>query len=62
MNYESPRFIVHGSIESLTLQNPADPNGDDPCRFNNPRGNKQTGPADLIQGQAALATCTPTSA
>lgn len=61
MNYESPRFIVHGSIESLTLASGND--GDDPCRFNKPRDeNKQTGAADLIQGQANLATCTPTSA
>lgn len=62
MNYESPRFIVHGSIESLTLQNPADPNGEDDCRVVGQRGFKQTGTADLIQGNAALETCVPTSA
>lgn len=61
MSYQAPRLIVHGSIETLTLQN-ADPNGQDPCRFNDPRDTfKQTGTADFVQGQAALATCTPAS-
>lgn len=61
MSYEAPRLVVHGSIESLTLQ--AVPNGNDPCRFNNPRNSfKQTGLADLIQGNAALQSCTPMSA
>jgi hypothetical protein len=31
--------------------------GNDPCRDNPPRGPKQTGPADLIQGNANLTTC-----
>jgi len=59
MEYEAPSFIVHGSIESLTLLG----DGEDPCRYNPPRDEfKQTGAADLIQGQANLATCTPASA
>ena len=59
--YESPRLIVHGSVEALTLQSGND--GNDPCRFNEPRDEyKQTGTADLIQGQANLATCVATSA
>lgn len=63
MSYEAPRLTVHGPIQSLTLQQGGPPNGNDPCRFNNPRDTfKQTGAADLIQGQAALQTCTPTSA
>ncbi len=63
MNYEAPQFIVHGSIESLTLQSQGGPpDGNDPCRDNPPRGFKQTGTADLIQGNAALETCTPASA
>ena len=57
--YEPPRLIVHGSVETLTLQN----SGNDPCRYNDPRdAYKQTGVADLIQGQANLATCVGTSA
>jgi hypothetical protein len=53
--YESPRLLILGTVKELTLQQ-----GQDPCRWNNPRnGFKQTGPADLILGQAALATCSP---
>jgi hypothetical protein len=56
MQYEAPRLIVHGSVEALTLQSSGN-DGNDPCRDNPPRGDKQTGPADLILGQANLATC-----
>ena len=59
--YEAPRLIVHGSVETLTLQ--SGNSGSDPCRYNDPRDEyKQTGVADLIQGQANLATCVATSA
>lgn len=58
MSYDAPRLVVHGKIEMLTLQG----DGNDPCRFNKPRDEfKQTGVADLIQGQATLQTCTPAS-
>lgn len=61
MTYEAPRLVVHGSIEMLTLASSGN-SGNDPCRFNNPRDEfKTTGQADLILGQANLATCTPTS-
>jgi hypothetical protein len=60
--YEAPRLIVHGSVEALTLQSSGN-SGNDPCRYNEPRDEyKQTGTADLIQGQANLATCVATSA
>jgi len=60
--YEAPRLIVHGSVETLTLQSSGN-SGNDPCRYNDPRDEyKQTGVADLIQGQANLATCVATSA
>jgi hypothetical protein len=60
--YEPPRLIVHGSVETLTLQSSGN-DGNDPCRYNDPRdAYKQTGVADLIQGQANLATCVGTSA
>jgi hypothetical protein len=56
--YESPRLYVHGSVGKLTAASGND--GNDPCRFNEPRDSyKQTGPADLIQGQANLTTCSP---
>jgi len=56
VKYEAPRLIVHGSVEELTLASGND--GNDPCRFNEPRDEyKQTGAADYIQGQANLATC-----
>ena len=56
--YEAPRLIVHGSVETLTLQS-----GNDPCRYNIPRDEyKQSGVSDLIQGQAGLATCIASSA
>lgn len=57
MAYESPRFTVHGSIESLTMQTP---DGNDPCRTVGPHGPlKQTGEADGVhsQGPDALANC-----
>jgi hypothetical protein len=58
MPYEAPRLIVHGSLQALTLQSSGN-DGEDPCRFNEPRDEyKQTGPADLILGQANLTTCT----
>jgi hypothetical protein len=51
--YERPVLVVLGRVEELTLAG----DGNDPCRDNPPRGYKQTGPADFIQGQANLATC-----
>jgi hypothetical protein len=57
MSYEAPRITVLGSVQALTLQSSGN-SGEDPCRSNDPRDtNKQTGPADLILGQANLATC-----
>jgi hypothetical protein len=54
--YEPPRLVLYGGFAELTLASGND--GNDPCRFNDPRGvNKQTGPADLILGQANLTTC-----
>ena len=54
--YERPQLFVLGNVAELTFASGND--GNDPCRFNNPRNTfKQTGPADLIQGQANLATC-----
>ena len=53
--YERPVLVVLGRVEELTLGSGND--GNDPCRDNPPRGFKQTGPADFIQGQANLATC-----
>jgi hypothetical protein len=62
MHYEAPRLIIHGSVAELTLQSSGN-DGEDPCRFNDPRDEyKQTGAADLILGQANLTTCTPASA
>jgi len=59
--YEPPRLIVHGSVETLTQA--SGNSGNDPCRYNDPRDDyKQTGVADLIQGQANIATCIGTSA
>jgi hypothetical protein len=58
MTYTPPQLIIHGSVESLTAAG----DGNDPCRYNDPRDTyKQTGPKDLIQGQANLQTCTPAS-
>ncbi len=57
MEYEAPRLIVHGSVQALTLQSSGN-DGEDPCRYNEPRVEyKQTGAADLILGQANLTTC-----
>jgi hypothetical protein len=57
MSYEAPRITVLGSVQELTLQSSGN-SGNDPCRSNDPRDVfKQTGPSDLIQGQANLATC-----
>jgi hypothetical protein len=62
MRYEAPRLIIHGSVESVTLQSSGN-SGSDPCRYNDPRDEyKRTGVADLILGQANLATCVVTSA
>ena len=62
MRYEAPRLIVHGSVESLTLQSSGN-DGNDPCRYNEARDEyKQTGTSDLILGQANLTTCVATSA
>lgn len=56
MPYEAPHLFIHGSVHALTLASGND--GEDPCRFNEPRDTyKQTGAADLIQGQANLTTC-----
>lgn len=53
MRYEPPRFMVHGSIESLTEILDG---GSDQC-------NKQVGLSDLINGQIiSLGTCTASSA
>ena len=63
--YEPPQLTVLGSFSELTLQKPGGPipDGNDPCRFNNPRGvYKQTGTSDFIQGNAALQTCALTLA
>jgi hypothetical protein len=60
MQYEAPRVVDHGSVRALTAASGND--GNDPCRFNNPRNTfKQTGAADLIQGNANLTTCVSTS-
>jgi hypothetical protein len=59
VRYTAPRITDHGSLVDLTAASGND--GNDPCRDNPPRGFKQTGPADLIQGQANLQTCVPTS-
>jgi len=57
MPYEAPRLNIHGTVEELTLQSSGN-SGNDPCRFNDPRDEyKRTGLADLILGQANLATC-----
>ncbi len=53
--YERPQLFLIGSVGELTLA--SGNSGNDPCRDNPPRGPKQTGPADFIQGQANLATC-----
>jgi hypothetical protein len=55
MNYTAPRIVDYGTLVELTAASPND--GNDPCRNNPPRGPKQTGNADLIQGQANLGTC-----
>jgi hypothetical protein len=63
-HYEQPELFILGSLRELTLQQPGGPipNGNDPCRFNPPRGVfKQTGSADYIQGNAALQTCLVTT-
>lgn len=61
MDYEAPSFIVHGSIESLTLQEGLE-GGNDPCQEPNPpRTDKQTGNADFVHANANLGTCVPTS-
>ncbi|MDX6408861.1 MAG: hypothetical protein QOE13_1932 [Gaiellaceae bacterium] len=58
--YARPELFVLGSFSDLTQQKPGGPvpNGNDPCRYNDPRATfKQTGTADWIQGNAALQTC-----
>jgi hypothetical protein len=55
--YSPPRIFDHGTLVELTAQSPIGNDGNDPCRDNPPRGPKQTGPADLIQGNANLQTC-----
>ena len=59
-NYQRPELFVLGGFHELTMQKPGGPipDGNDPCRYNNPRNTfKQTGLADWIQGNAALQTC-----
>jgi hypothetical protein len=57
MRYEKPRLIIHGSVETLTLQSSGN-DGNDPCRYDPARDQyKQTGASDLILGQANLTTC-----
>ena len=61
MSYEAPRLVVHGSIETLTLDPPAG-GGNDPCRdIGGFIGFKQTGPADGLQfngpNPANVTTC-----
>lgn len=59
-SYESPVIADYGSLFALTAASGND--GNDPCRFNEPRDEfKQTGTADLIQGEANLTTCVPVS-
>ena len=56
--YEKPTLVALGTVEELTFA--SGNSGNDPCRFNPPRDTfKQTGPADYIQGQANLTTCSP---
>jgi hypothetical protein len=58
--YERPRLFVLGGFSELTQQEPGGPipDGNDPCRYNDPRGTfKQTGNSDFLQGNAALETC-----
>jgi hypothetical protein len=57
IDYSAPRIYDHGTLVELTGQNQTGNSGNDPCRDNPPRGPKQTGPADLIQGNANLQTC-----
>jgi hypothetical protein len=57
VSYSAPRIFDHGTLVELTAQSPIGNDGNDPCRDNPPRGPKQTGPADLIQGNANLQTC-----
>lgn len=61
MNYEAPRFIVHGSIESLTLAH-NEAHGVSPCKTNGAMSGKQVGASDFNMGQPGLGTCTPSSA
>ena len=51
MRYERPKLTLLGKFTDLTRA------GNDPCRDVGPHGTKQTGPADLVQGQAELMTC-----
>jgi hypothetical protein len=54
--YEKPVLVVLGAVKDLTFA--SGNSGNDGCRWNPPRETfKQTGPADLIQAQANLATC-----
>jgi hypothetical protein len=58
MTYCAPTITDHGSLLALTQASPND--GEDPCRFNEPRNEfKQTGNADYILGQSNLGTCIP---
>jgi hypothetical protein len=55
IEYSAPRISDYGTLVELTAA--SGNSGNDPCRDNPPRGPKQTGAADLIQGNANLATC-----
>jgi hypothetical protein len=61
MTYSAPTITDHGSLLALTGESKVPNDGNDPCRFQNPRGWKQTGLADYIQGNANLTTCVPTT-
>jgi hypothetical protein len=57
-HYERPQIFVLGGFRELTLESKVPNDGEDPCRFNNPRGVfKQTGAADYVQGNANLSNC-----
>ena len=55
IDYSAPCIFDHGTLVELTAASGND--GNDPCRDNPPRGPKQTGAADYIQGNANLTTC-----
>lgn len=54
-SYERPQLFLIGTVETATWA------GNDPCRYNPPRGFKQTGPRDYVQASAAVQDCEPIS-